>query len=728
MMFKPAMLAFSVSSALFASLHVYAEEQVGESVSEHEVIVVSGNRIAKPLKDVAGAINVVTADDIESLSINDMNQLFNYEPGVSVTGRSGGAQNVIVRGMGGDRVLMIKDGMRMNEGYGANGLNDVVGRGFIDTDTLKQVEVAKGAASSLYGSDALGGIVVFTTKDASDYLEDGEQIAGRTKLSYSDLTNQFSQAGTLALRYADTEHLLNASFRQGEEEQNYQGSATPFDIDSRSLLYKGKLHLSDTDTLSLLIDLWQQDTLGDSADGLLTYFRGLGQYGYQIVHENNEGEKETQSFKLNYHSDAQRAWHDYLDINLYRNKSSQADTEYGRLDIDAPMFGVKEVRDMWQTALFEQDTWGLLSNASKKLNTTHTLGFGLDIEQTESLRSVHELRIADGTTTRDLSTSKFPTNDTRRYGVFINDEIRLLDDRLTVTPGVRFDSYKMDPNSTQKQDGTEFSVIEEQHFSLNLGAIYSINPMLNLYAQYGQGFKVPAYDLAYIEHYLQPTSTYAYEIVPSDKDLAPEQSDTYEFGLRGHIGELAISGAIFYSKYDNFLSTVLLSSETMLDSNGDFSHIFERYQYQNLESVTIKGAELSINWYINDAWTLQGNAAYQDGKDDESDDYLHSISPLSGLLGLSYQGQALSSHLVLNWAKAMTKVNEGNAGSSGYGVLDWLVSYRVTDNLRFNLAANNLLDKEYNRYSSIAGRAEGSDLSSLAEAGRNYTASVSFSF
>lgn len=727
-MFKPAMLAMSISSALFVSIHIHADEQVGESANEHEVIVISGNRIAKPLKDVAGTINVVTAEDIENLSINDMNQLFNYEPGVSVTGRSGGAQNVIVRGMGGDRVLMIKDGMRMNEGYGANGLNDIVGRGFIDTDTLKQVEVAKGAASSLYGSDALGGIVVFTTKDASDYLEDGEHVAGRTKLSYSDLTNQFGQAGTLALRYGDTEHLLNASFRQGEEEQNYHGSATPFDIDSRSLLYKGKLHLTETDSLTLLADFWQQDTLGDSADGLLAYFRGLDKYGYQIVRENNEGEKETQSFKLNYHSDAQRVWHDYLDINLYRNKSSQADTEYGKLDIDAPMFGVKEVRDMWQTALFEQDTWGLLSNASKKLNHNHTLGFGLDIEHTESLRSVHELRIADGNTTRDLSTSKFPTNDTRRYGLFINDEIRLLDERLTVTPGVRFDSYKMDPNGAKKLDGSEFAVIDEQHFSFNLGALYSLNPMLNLYAQYGQGFKVPAYDLAYIEHALQPTSTYAYEIVPSDKDLAPEQSDTYEFGLRGHIGDVTINGALFYSKYDNFLSTVLLSSETILDNNGDFSHLFEKYQYQNLESVTIKGAELSLNWYINDAWSVQANAAYQDGKNDESDEYLHSINPLSGLLGLSYQDEDLSSHLVLNWAKAMSKVNQGETRSSGYGALDWLLSYQITDSLRVNLAANNLLDKEYLRYSSIAGRAEGSDLSSLAESGRNYTASVQVSF
>ncbi|MFC6979258.1 TonB-dependent receptor plug domain-containing protein [Microbulbifer taiwanensis] len=132
---------------LLSAPNLYAEDGTTKAADDLELIVVSG-RAEKPLKDVAGSVSVVTGDEIEKLQINDMNQLFRYQPGVEVTGRAGGAQNILVRGMGGDRVLIVKDGMRMNEGYGANGLNDVVGRGMIETDTLKQVEVAKGAASS----------------------------------------------------------------------------------------------------------------------------------------------------------------------------------------------------------------------------------------------------------------------------------------------------------------------------------------------------------------------------------------------------------------------------------------------------------------------------------------------------------------------------------------------------------------------------------------------------
>ena len=163
-MFKPnlALVSLAVSAALF-SANSLSQESGAHNKDTFETIVVSGTRTEKHLKDVAGSISVITSDDIEKQVIDDMNQLFKYDPSVQVTGSIGSAQNFIVRGMGGDRILMIKDAMRMNEGYGANGLNDIVGRGFIDTDTLKQVEVAKGASSSLYGSDALGGIVVFTT-------------------------------------------------------------------------------------------------------------------------------------------------------------------------------------------------------------------------------------------------------------------------------------------------------------------------------------------------------------------------------------------------------------------------------------------------------------------------------------------------------------------------------------------------------------------------------------
>ncbi|GAB2884323.1 TonB-dependent hemoglobin/transferrin/lactoferrin family receptor [Microbulbifer echini] len=711
---------------LASASDLHADSSESTASNDLELIVVSG-RAEKPLKDVAGSVSVVTNDEIEQLQLNDMNQLFQYEPGVEVTGAAGSAQNILVRGMGGDRVLIIKDGMRVNEGYGANGQNDIIGRGFIEVDTLKQVEIAKGAASSLYGSDALAGIVVFTTKDANDYLEDGEQFGGAVKTGYTGITHQSHVSPTLALRTGHFEQLLHMTYRDGEEQQNFDESQNPFEIESKSLLYKAKYKLDGEDFINFTIDHWNQESTGDSADGLLHYFRGLADYGYNIKKEQSLSDKQTRAYQLRYHSETPSAFYDQLNINLYKNESEQEDEQYAQLDINAPMFGVIEIRDMWETSLYSQDTIGLLSNASKILNETHILGYGLDLEQTESQRSVHQYREVKGNSTLDVTTEKFPKNEVSRAGLFLNDEMTFANGQLTITPGVRYDWYEMDPNGAEKSDGTPFATIEESNFSFNLGALYRINSQLSAFAQYGQGFKVPAYDLAYIEHYLQPTSSYAYQILPAD-DLDPETSNTFELGLRGHLGPIAFSTAAFYTEYDDFLETVLINSEIMNNDDGSFSHVFEQYQYQNIDSVTIKGVELSANWYLTPAFELFANASYQRGENDTTGEYLTTISPLSGVVGASYTSAKLSSQVLLRWADRMNRVNDGKAEVPNYGAVDWTLGYQLMHKMSFNLAVNNLLNKEYVPYLNVAGWDKGSDLTINSAPRRTFSASLKYDF
>lgn len=722
---KPNTLSMLIATIIAGSaMPVFADENIKND--DLEIIVVSGSRTEKPLKDVAASISVLSSEDIQQQVVTDMSQLFMYDPSIQITGRVGGAQNIQVRGMGSDRILIIKDGMRMNEGYGADGLNDIVGRGFIDTETLKQVEVAKGAASSLYGSDALGGIVVFTTKDASDYLTENEQFGARVKLGYSDLDSQASLGATLYAQHGNFDHLLSITARDGEEEQTKHSNNAPFDIDSQSLLYKLKYNLNEQDYLSFAADLWRQDVNGDSADGLLSYFRGLAQYGYNIAQENTQTEKDSDSYRISYNNNSGNAFWDSAQFNAYYTNNRQDDQEYALLDINAPMFGTVEMRDMWKTGTYEQTTYGLISHASKALNKQHTLGYGVDIETTESLRTVHEYREVEGETTKDDTSQKFPKNDTLRAGIFINDEIKLLNDTLVITPGARFDYYSMDPNGVLKTDGEEYAKIDEHNVSFNLGGLYYINDMLSAYAQYGQGFKVPAYDLAYIEHYNQPTAEYIYEVLPAD-DLDPEKSDTYELGLRGHLGDFTVSAALFYNEFDDFLATELTQRETVFNNDGSLAYIHDQYQYKNIESVTIKGAEFSTTYYASDTFSVFLNASYQDGKNDETDEYISSISPLSGNLGLSFQGDIYGSDLIINFAKKMTKVNPGKYQTPGYGTVDWLARANFGQ-ASLNIAVRNLFDKTYYQHGSLADHSASDSLEGLESAGRNISASVSYQF
>lgn len=721
-----ALLASAISTALFMTPNVLADDIADDTVNSGlEVIVVSGSKTEKPLKDVAGSISVITQEDLEKQLVNDMSQLFKYDPSIQVTGNTGSAQNIIVRGMGGDRVLMIKDGMRMNEGYGANGLNDIVGRGFVETDTLKQVEVAKGASSSLYGSDALGGIVVFTTKNASDYLSDGETFAGNVKIGYNDVGKQSAIGTTLALATGKFEQVLNLNYRAGDETQNYDGTRPELAIESTSVFYKANYNFSSTDTLSFTADIWNQEVKGDTAYGLLEYFRDLD--GYDIVKESNNSEKDNQSYQLRYHSEKSSTFYDILNVSLYLNSTEQEDIEYGQLDIDANFgFPIVEIRDMYKTAVFQQETLGFISNASLSLNETHTIGYGLDIETSESKRTEVKLYEVEGVPKDGYpqETNKFPTTDVFRAGVFINDEISLLDNKLLVTPGARFDIYEMDPNGALKESGEAFTKFDESHVSLNIGALYKFSDTVAAFAQYGQGFKVPAYDLAYIEH---DNSIYGYKIVPSD-DLSPEESDTFEIGLRGHVGDLFFSTAVYYNQFDNFLATELIDIESMVNPYSGQETQVQVYQYQNIDSVTLKGIEASVRYHLDDHFSVFANAAYQDGENDDTGEYLNSITPLSGIAGISFEQASLSAELIVNWADRMNKVNEGNLEIAGYGTIDLLATYEFTDNLTVNLALTNLADKEYVQYLNGANYKDASTLNDVTEPGRSFSATVRYAF
>ncbi|RLA00933.1 MAG: TonB-dependent hemoglobin/transferrin/lactoferrin family receptor, partial [Gammaproteobacteria bacterium] len=218
--------------------------------------------------------------------------------------------------------------------------------------------------------------------------------------------------------------------------------------------------------------------------------------------------------------------------------------------------------------------------------------------------------------------------------------------------------------------------------------------------QYASGFKVPPYDLAYVSRL---EIMYGYGLEPAD-DLIPEESDSYELGLRGHYNDFDFTIAAYNNEYENMIEIAYVRSELFY---GFFPVDF--FQYQNIEAATIKGVELSGFYSLNDNWALSGSVNYMDATNDETDTYLSSMRPVTGTVGILYSNNNnLSANLVTSFADNMSKVNEYTEGvdtrtTAGYGVLDLMVNYDFNDKVRVNASIFNLLDKEYTKYSSVSG-------------------------
>ncbi|MEO8686488.1 MAG: TonB-dependent receptor plug domain-containing protein, partial [Devosia sp.] len=196
------------------------------------------------------AVTVVNQADIDQAQASTTGELFASVPGVSMVGSErqfGEAFNI--RGIGttenssdGSRVIVNIDGTpKFNEQYR-------MGSFFSDPELYKQVEVLRGPASStLYGAGALGGVINFTTKDASDFIREGYSGATRLKTGFSSNGLQTLTSALVAQQITDTfEVLATANWRRAEDRDLAKGVALAGSgFDTLSGLVKGTLHFGD---------------------------------------------------------------------------------------------------------------------------------------------------------------------------------------------------------------------------------------------------------------------------------------------------------------------------------------------------------------------------------------------------------------------------------------------------------------------------------------------------
>ncbi len=719
----------TVLPALIATVFAYpyfplsaAEEQEDEKKNDDQVLVVVGAKIKQELDDVAGSVSVMTDEQIQKQAVSDMSDLFRYEPGIEVSGSSGTAQNIMVRGMGGDRIMMVKDGMRMNEGYGADGANDVVGRGFIDIDTIKQVEVGKGASSSLFGADALGGVVVFTTKDPEDILA-GEDFFLKIKTNYDQRSNLHGAGFLTAFGSGDFSTMMNYRETRADETKNYADSKDPRSVDGRSILLKSTYKIDNHQKVSFTADLFYQET-----DFSLSTWHSL-----PVNIFTNHRDQENTSYTISYsHTNAETPLFDSIDVNLYNNNTEQVDDSFMNINY----FG-SYILEKTNVDKLLQDTSGLSLSLFKKLKTgdfSHGISYGLDLDSSDTSRPRHEVRINvdEGVEIKNEHFAPFPQNDTVRGGLYLQDQIEVGD--FQIIPGVRYDYYKMDPDDNdplyleEAVEGTMVSEFSENNLSPRLGVIYTINDNLNLYGQYSSGFKVPPYDLAYLSVEILFGPVYGIKIEPAE-DLVPEESDSYEIGLRGQYQDFNFTLATYNNAYDNMIVAQFVRTDEHVTPFG--TAYIDVSQYQNIESATIKGVELSAQYAFNDMFTLYGNYNMLDATNDETGDYLTSMRPNSGTLGLTtFFNNQLTADLITRYASDMTKNNEGYQTTSGYVVFDLMINVDITDNLRMNFSIFNLSDEEYTQYGTISGMPESNtkDWSLYTETPRSVSVRFDYTF
>jgi hemoglobin/transferrin/lactoferrin receptor protein len=150
--------------------------------------VVSANRFREPTQDLAERVEVVDARDIAFLDQPTTGDLLQNSGTVFVQKSQMGGGSPVIRGFEASRILLVVDGVRMNNAiYRAGHLQDIM---TVDQQTVERIEVISGPASVVYGSDALGGVIHMITRAAPFLDSAGMQVGGSALLRHATANNE----------------------------------------------------------------------------------------------------------------------------------------------------------------------------------------------------------------------------------------------------------------------------------------------------------------------------------------------------------------------------------------------------------------------------------------------------------------------------------------------------------------------------------------------------------
>lgn len=170
---------------------------------DEDLIIVSGTRLEQTARETGSSVSVLTADDIEALGADFALDAIAAAPGVTINqnGPFGGAASVRIRGAGSEQTLVLIDGVPVNDASAPGGGFDFAR---LDTDNIERIEILKGPQSTLWGTDAIGGVVAITTKRPaagsaiSGFLEGGSfaTVRGGASLAHGGERGSLRLAGT----------------------------------------------------------------------------------------------------------------------------------------------------------------------------------------------------------------------------------------------------------------------------------------------------------------------------------------------------------------------------------------------------------------------------------------------------------------------------------------------------------------------------------------------------
>ncbi|MGB1260175.1 MAG: TonB-dependent hemoglobin/transferrin/lactoferrin family receptor [Akkermansiaceae bacterium] len=673
----------------------------------------------------------IKRDAFIRLGGSDFGDIAKYDPTISAPHSLGSSDGTFgygqtgysgynIRGIEGNRILMLVDNIRQPEQFIStsfaqnSGSAGGAGRDYYDPAMFETTEILKGAASALYGSDALGGLVAFRTPEAIDFLKhSNNNYAGMLRGQYFSHNESYAGQAFVAFKQEDLSLLFGYAGRTGREtENNGRTAPNPSKFNSDNYLLKLNWEGSAEHTFGFTYEYFKRDRSLEilSATGFSNVF------DKEIRNWEQQGRRRY-SVSWDYTPESAGVY-DSVESMFYfqtseNNSRNHSESIFGR------------VRD--QNIEFNTRIAGVQSTFRKQLGN-HQFTYGIDLSQS---RSENRFSREDNGLPPFPNRISFAPSETLRGAIFLQDQFKSSDDSpWSLIGGLRMDYYKISPDLTEgyleriaRMSGGSSQILPAEDHELltlspRLDLIYKLNEESSLYAQYSHGVRNPtAEELSMIFDHPPSGGSPSGSITLPNPSLEEEKSDAFELGYKHQSTHKRLHASVFYTSYSDFIENGVATGGVSSDGRDIITTV-------NRGRVDIYGFEFGGSWELGHFEAqLEGvEVGFSTGRtwgiDRERDAWLNTIDPWKTVAWIGYTApsEKFGIRLTGTYVAGVKHIDNSSGGPyfkpPSYFNLDASGFWKISENLTLQAGVNNILNEQYWQWSNT--RRGGSHISNSA--------------
>lgn len=639
--FRPILIALA---ATFASPTIAAEDN---KTIDLPTVPVTGNPLGVSSDALVVPVSVLSGRELSLKREGTLGETLNGIPGVSATQFGPNASRPVIRGLDGERVRIMQNGLGILDASSLS-FDHAVG---VDPLIIEQIDVVRGPAALLYGGSAMGGVV-----NAIDHRIPKEQldgVTGRAETRFGGPDN--ARNGAAVIDVGNGRIAIHADA--------YTRKTSDLDIPGYAVSRRKSAQANGParENRGKLVNS-SADGDGGALGAALTFDNGYIGTSFSTLN-NNYGVVAEENVRIDMQSNRWDVASEFTDLSglINRVKLRIAHTDYEHRELEGGEVG---------TTFKNRGIEGSVEVGHKAIGELNgVVGYQFNNTNFEALGDE----------------AFVPGVNTQNHAMYVYEELAI--DKHKVTFGGRLGHATVDSKASSTFTNPQNNSFNPNSFAL--GGLYTIDNNWSLAGNLSHNERAPSY----FELYANGAHVATAQFEVGNADLKKERSNGVDAQLRWKDANHSFSIGSYYTRFSNFIGLFGTGNEIDLLPEAKFIAV----------PAVFKGLEAEAKFKLTDRLNLNLLGDYVHAKDQRNDKYLPRIAPLRVGGGLHYQYNSIGARLDVLKAFEQDRTADNELKTDGYTNVSALATYKLPTKLNLELfaKANNLLNQEIREHASF---------------------------